>query len=179
MIGLKRGKVKLLPHNPKWSGFFEKEKKILSQALTGLIIDIQHIGSTAIPGIPAKPIIDIDIGIKSMKNSKNFIKILEDLSYKYRPDFGGLKTQLLFVKGPEAKRTHYIHLMKYNGSIWKKDLAFRDSLRKNKVRAGEYAKLKKELASKFADDRATYTANKARFIHKIISMVTDGHQQSP
>lgn len=173
MVGLKRGKVKLLPHNPKWSGLFEKEQKILSQALAGLIIDIQHIGSTSIPGIPAKPIIDIDIGIKSMKNSKNFIKIFEDLGYEYRPNFGGLKTQLLFVKGPEAKRTHYIHLMKYNGSIWKKDLAFRDYLRKNKEKAGKYANLKKELASKFADDRANYTAHKASFIRKAIRIVKD------
>lgn len=168
MIGLKRGTVKLLPHNPKWEELFEKEKNILSKALDGLIIDIQHIGSTSIPGIPAKPIIDISIGIKSMKNSKDFIKIFEDLGYEYRPDFGGPNTQLLFVKGPEEKRTHYIHLMRYSGSIWKNDLAFRHYLRKNKKRAKEYAYLKKELASKFADDRTHYTASKAKFIHETI-----------
>ena len=78
MIGLKRGTVKLLPHNPKWSEVFEKENKILVRALNGLVVDIQHIGSTSIPGIPAKPIIDISIGIKSMKNSRDFIKNFKD-----------------------------------------------------------------------------------------------------
>lgn len=170
MIGLKRGTVKLLPHNPKWSGVFEKERKKLSKALNDLVIDIQHIGSTSIPGIPAKPIIDISIGIKSMENSKNFIKIFEDLGYEYRPDFGGPTIQLLFVKGPEEKRTHYVHLMKYNGSIWKNDLAFRDYLRKNKKRAEQYASLKKELVKKFTDNRATYTASKTKFIHETIRM---------
>lgn len=170
MIGLKRGTVKLLPHNPKWADLFETEKKILLKALDGLVVDIQHIGSTSIPGIPAKPIIDISIGIKSMRNSKSFIKIFEDLGYEYRPEFGGPNIQLLFVKGPEEKRTHYIHLMKYNGSIWKNDLAFRDFLRGNKARAKEYAKLKEELAKKFVDDRTSYTSSKGNFIHETIKM---------
>lgn len=170
MIGLKRGTVKLLPHNPKWSDLFEREKKILLNALDGLVVDIQHIGSTSIPGIPAKPIIDISIGIKSMKNSRDFIKIFEDLGYEYRPDFGGPNIQLLFVKGPEEKRTHYIHLMKYNGGIWKNDLIFRDFLRRNKARAEEYAELKKELAKKFANDRTNYTASKGNFVHETIKM---------
>src|SRR5258708_935131 len=122
MIGLKRGIVRLLPHNPTWILIFEKEKQFLLSKLGDLIIDIQHIGSTAIPGIPAKPIIDISIGIKSMKNSKSFIKLFKKLGYEYRPDFGGPNIQLLFVKGPETLRTHYLHLMKYAGAIWKNDL---------------------------------------------------------
>lgn len=173
MIGLKRGTVKLLPHNPKWSEAFEKERKLLTKALDGMVVDIQHIGSTSIPGIPAKPIIDISVAIRSMKNSRDFIKIFEDLGYEYRPDFGGPNIQLLFVKGPEEKRTHYIHLMKYNGSIWRNDLAFRDFLRKNGKRAKQYASLKKELASKFANDRTTYTASKADFIHETIKIAKE------
>lgn len=174
MIGLKRGTVKLLPHNPRWSNAFEKEKKILLKTLNGLVVDIQHIGSTSVPGIPAKPIIDVSIGIKSMKNSRDFIKIFKNLSYEYRPDFGGPNIQLLFVKGPEEKRTHYIHLMRYNGSLWKSDLSFRDYLRTNKKRAEEYTKLKKELTGKFTNDRATYTARKADFIHETIRMAKLG-----
>jgi len=174
MIGLKRGTVKLLPHNPKWTEAFEKEKEVLSKALNGLVVDIQHIGSTSIPGIPAKPIIDISIGIKTMKNSKDFIKIFEDIGYEYRPDFGGPTIQLLFVKGPEEKRTHYIHLMKYNGSIWINDLAFRDYLRKNKDRAEQYANLKKKLAANFANDRTKYTASKANFILETVRIAKNG-----
>ncbi len=170
MIGLKRGIVRLTTYNSKWAQIFEKERKFLKRKLGNGIIDIQHIGSTSIPGMPAKPIIDISISIKSMKNSRDFIKLFEDLGYEYRPDFGGPNIQLLFVKGSESKRTHYIHLMKYQGSIWKNDLLFRDYLRKNKQKAQEYAVLKKDLAKKYSNDRVNYTTSKADFIQSVIKL---------
>ena len=173
MIGLKRGTVKLTPHNPKWLSIFEKEKQALFRILGDLVVDIQHIGSTSIPGIQAKPIIDISVGIKSMKDSRKFIPLLESIGYEYRPDFGGPTIQLLFVRGPEEKRTHYLHLMKHNGSIWKNDLTFRDFLRKDKKRAKQYSELKQDLAAKYADNRATYTASKADFIHQTIKLATN------
>lgn len=174
MIGLKRGTVRLLQYTSKWSKAFENEKKMLSKALNGSVIDIQHIGSTAIPGMIAKPIIDISIGTKSMANSKKLIPILQLLGYEYISEFGGPKIHLFFAKGSDENRTHYIHLMKYNGRIWRNDLLFRDYLRKNKERAQQYVKLKKTLAAKFADDRTIYTSSKAEFIHKTIKMAKLG-----
>lgn len=177
MIGLKRGTVKLLPHNPIWLQLFEEEKARLLQALGDKIIDIQHIGSTSIPGIVAKPIIDISVGIKSMKNSHQFIPLLEALGYEYRPNFGGPNIQLMFVKGEEKSRTHYLHLMKYNGQIWQDDILFREFLRRNPKRAKEYANLKQELAKQFADDRTRYTASKADFIKETLKIAKNNLDQ--
>lgn len=100
MIGLKRGTVKLMPHNKVWFSIFEKEKKHLKKKLGNLAIDIQHIGSTSIPGIPAKPIIDIAVGVRSLKDVKKFPKSLKSLGYKLRKK-GSTPHNILFVKGPE------------------------------------------------------------------------------
>lgn len=168
MIGLKRGTVKLLPHNKKWAGVFEKEKKILEKKLRGLAIDIQHIGSTAIPGIPAKPIVDMSLGVRVMKDAKKLIKPLNELGYEWKKEVGGPNIQLLFVRGPESKRTHYLHVFRYSGARWNNDLLFRDYLRKYRGRAKEYANLKRRLEKSFADDRYKYTAAKAKFIQDTI-----------
>ena len=170
MIGLKRGTVKLLPHNKKWKLLFEKEKRLFQKQLGGLAVDIQHIGSTSIPGIPAKPIIDVSIGVRVMKDAAKLVKPLQKLGYELRREFGGPHVQTLFVKGPESKRTHYLHVMKHRGTLWKNDLLFRDYLRKNPARAKQYTELKKKLAGKHADDRGTYTRRKAKFILETIKL---------
>ncbi|MDP2860788.1 MAG: GrpB family protein [bacterium] len=170
MIGLKRGTVKLVPHNPKWSELFEQEKQLLKNTFGDIIIAIEHIGSTAIPGIPTKPIIDMDIGVESLEVARNMKEKFEKLGYEHRPFVPGhikeeSKWQELYVKGPEAKRTHHAHITVYGNSHWKNDLLFRDYLRKNSARAKQYAELKQELAEKYADDRETYTKNKEQLIN--------------
>ena len=103
-----------------------------------------------------------------MGKSKEFIKPLKTLGYQLRPQVSTRK-HLLFVKGRESNRTHYLHLVKFNGQIWKNDTFFRDYLNKNKKVAEAYEKLKEELAEKFAKDRGRYTKAKEKFIEKIIS----------
>jgi len=99
----------------------------------------------------------------------------EKLGYEYRPFVPGhtkeeLKWQELYVKGPEANRTHHAHVTVYGNNYWKNDLLFRDYLRKNSVRAKQYAELKTELVEKHADDRGTYTKNKEQFINDTLEM---------
>lgn len=175
MIGLKRGTVKLVPHNSKWAVLFEEEKQLLKKTFGDTILAIEHIGSTAIPGIPAKPIIDINIGVKSLEVTRDMKEKFEKLGYEHRPFVPGktkddLKWQELYVRGPEAKRTHYVHVSVFGGSYWKNDLLFRDFLRKNPERAKQYAELKKQLAEKYSDNRATYTENKEQFINETLEM---------
>lgn len=174
MIGLKRGTVKLVPHNSKWAILFEKEKQILKKTFGNTILAIEHIGSTAIPGIPAKPIIDINVGVESLDVARNMKKKFEKLDYEHRPFVPGktkddLKWQELYVKGPGAKRTHHVHVTVLGNNYWKNDLLFRDFLRKNPKRAKQYAELKMELAEKHADDRGTYTKSKEHFINETIN----------
>ena len=175
MIGLKRGTIKLFPYNPKWEKLFEKEKQLLKKTFGDTIIGIEHIGSTAIPGVPAKPIIDIDVGVESLEIARSMKKQFEKLGYCHRPftpkkTKEGLKWEELYAKGPEANRTHYVHVTVYENNYWKNDLLFRDYIRKNSVRAGQYTKLKEKLAKKYHNNREAYTRNKEQFINDTLNM---------
>ncbi len=175
MIGLKRGTVKLVPHNPKWAELFDEEKQLLKKTFGDTILAIEHIGSTAIPGISAKPIIDINVGVESLDVARSMKEKFEKLGYEHRPFAPGktkddLKWQELYVKGPEAKRTHHVHVTVLGNNYWKNDLLFRDYLRKNANRAKQYTNLKQVLAEKHAEDRGTYTKNKEQFINETLEM---------
>ncbi len=162
-IGLKRLTVRLLSHNKKWEESFNFESK----KLQSLFAHIEHIGSTAIQSIVAKPIIDIDVGLFSMSESRKYIKPLKNLGYELRPSSSS-KNHLFFVKGKENKRTHYLHLIKYKGKIWNNDIFFRNYLNKYNKSAKSYEKLKIKLGKKFINDRTQYTKEKKEFIKKII-----------
>lgn len=168
MIGLKRGTVKLVPYDPSWSQEFEKEKKRLFDALGDLVVDIQHIGSTSIPGIPSKPIIDIDIGLRFAKEFPKCKGVLKSKGYYFRDNAHKSNVRMLFAKGPEEKRTHYIHVVKYDGKIWKQDILFRDYLINHKKEALKYTEIKNDLARKFGGNRGKYTKNKEDFIKRVI-----------
>jgi GrpB-like predicted nucleotidyltransferase (UPF0157 family) len=171
-IGLKRGVVKLVPHNNSWKKLFEKERKNLKNILGKDAVEIEHIGSTAIPRISAKPVIDVLVGLSSMKNTNKYVKILEKFGYFYRPKFGHKRQHLTFAKGNESSRTHYIHLVKHRGVIWKRDLGFRNYLQTHPSRAKQYDELKKKLEKKFPNDRRNYTKSKSEFILETNSMAT-------
>ncbi len=131
------------------------------------VLDIQHVGSTSIPEAKAKPIIDIAVGVKSLKNGEKCIKPLKQLGYEYKHS-AGIKGRHFFAKGSEKNRTHYIHIVKLNGRFWKNCILFRDYLRKHKRAVKEYNELKEKLAKKYKNDRDTYAAQKDSFIQKII-----------
>lgn len=169
MIGLKRGTVKLVQHQASWTERYEREKLAIRELLGNSVKDIQHIGSTAIPGIMAKPIIDILLGVKSLRWAKSRMNKLTILGYTFRPQPEKNRRQLLYVKGPESKRVIYLHIVRYGGSVWKKDIYFRDQLRKNATLARRYEKLKRALAKQFPNERAKYTALKLPFIFNVQS----------
>lgn len=165
MIGLKRGTVKIQRYNPKWRMSARKEINTLKKALKSFALDIQHIGSTAIPGMSAKPIIDIDVAVKSLKMVNDLIGPLKKLGYRYRV---GEPEKRLFVKGPDEKITHHLHILEFGSDIWENDLLFRDFLYKNKEEARQYSELKKELASRFYNDRKSYSDGKEALIKSIL-----------
>ncbi len=173
-LGLKRGTVELVPHNPKWQQLFEEEKKLLTDTFGGTVIAIEHVGSTAVPGLMAKPILDMNIAVASLEVALGMKDKFEKLSYEHRPfkpghTKEGLREQELYVKGPEEKRTHHAHVITYNSNSWKNDLFFRDYLRKHKEVASEYAGLKRKLAAEYKDDRYAYTDKKREFIKMVLS----------
>jgi GrpB-like predicted nucleotidyltransferase (UPF0157 family) len=167
-IGLKRGTVILKKYHKEWARAFEAEKKNLQNLLGHVALDIQHIGSTAVPGLVAKPIIDILMAVKSLGDVSSLRPLLEKAGYEYRKNGSGNK-QILFVKGPEELRTHYLHITELGGSVWQNDIAFRDYLRSHPKAVEEYQKIKEILASKYGDKREDYTAGKSEFIETILS----------
>lgn len=168
IIGLERKKVKLISYKPIWKKLYKKEENSLLNTLGKDVLDIQHVGSTSVSGVKSKPIIDIAIGIKSLKIGKKFISPLKRLGYEYRGN-AGVKGRLFFAKGSRKNRTHYLHVEKLNSKNWKNHIIFRDYLRQNKKAVKEYNKLKEKLAKQFKDDRDQYTARKDFFIRKIIN----------
>lgn len=173
-IGLKRGTVILEKHHQEWSEAFEAENESLKNLLGDLALDIQHVGSTSVPGLVAKPIIDMLMAVKSLEEVQSIRPLLENAGYEYREN-GSDQDQVLFVKGPEELRTHYLHITKLGSSVWKNDLAFRDYLRSHPEAVAEYEKLKKELASKHADNRTEYTTGKDAFIKSILHLAKLRH----
>ncbi len=163
MIGLKRKTIKLVPHQKSWDSFFQKEKNMLLTAIPNICIE--HVGSTAIPNIVAKPIIDIVIGIDKIKNFHLYKNKLKKLGFECHNNRGS-KFNKFFTKGPEDCRTIYVHLVKNKGKIWNKYINFRDILIKDIKLAKKYEELKLDLAAKFTN-RDDYTKAKAAFIKKV------------
>lgn len=167
MIGLESGKVMLAPYSEEWKKLYVNEKKLLKEAIGDLIIDIQHVGSTSIPGLIAKPIIDIAVGVNTLEIGEKCIIPLEQIGYEYKHD-AGIPGRHFFVKGSKDCRTFYLHLEQINSQIWKNHIYFRDFLEMHYELAVEYASLKAILADKYKNDRETYTLEKSAFIQNVL-----------
>lgn len=169
-IGLKQGVVELQSYNVEWEKDFGKEKSALKKMLGDVALDIQHMGSTAIYGMIAKPIIDINVAIKHLGIIDDLIKPLEKLGYKY---YGGEPGKRLFLKGSENNITHHLFIIELNSDFWRNDLLFRDYLRKNKDVAQQYANLKQGLVEKFYNNRISYAEGKSNFIEMVLNKAKD------
>lgn len=156
-------------YNSNWAIYFENEKKeILKLFLKLEIISIDHIGSTAIPGIKAKPTIDILIQINDNTNTDTIIKKIKSLNYQFIKRLDNPPPYMMFVKG--YSNTGFVGQVFHIHVRFKKDwneLYFRDFLRKNEIYAKEYEDLKIKLAKKHKNDREKYTEAKTSFIEKI------------
>ena len=168
MIGLKRGSVKLISHQEEWNKNAEKVILKLKQLLGDAAVDIQHVGSTAIASIYAKPIIDIVIGVRDLNDIVSYVRLLEQHDFVFRGE--DVEGQLLFVMGDFEKdtRTHHIHVVKWNGEEWNNYINFRDYLNCCPDKAMLYDACKKKLASQFPDDRRSYTAGKQELIECLL-----------
>ncbi|WP_260682015.1 GrpB family protein [Alkalicoccobacillus porphyridii] len=155
---------------PMWQVMGEEEKKKLFTLLGAFAVkEIEHIGSTSIPNLPAKPIIDMMAKIKDFGQLKEIIQVLEEFDWHYVPqDLDQREWRRYFVKVHNDKRVAHLHLVKEGTQRWDEHLKFRDTLRENKNVVQEYASLKKRLAIKFTDDREAYTEAKSQFIQSII-----------
>ena len=167
MLGLRYDLVKLCPSQKRWAKLYLLEKELIQSVLLIETVNIEHIGSTSVPGMPSKPILDIMIGLLDINRCSSIIECLEKIGYQY---FGecGREGRHFFVKGGPFNCTHHLHVVEYNGVFWKQYLAFRDLLRMNKELFRKYKLYKKSLAKKYKNNRNKYRYVKSRFINRTI-----------
>lgn len=159
--------IRLAPYDPSWPDKFVKERAALEAAIGNWATGgIHHVGSTAVPGLNAKPIIDILVGVDTLEASRACFETLATLGYLYAPY--RVEEMHWFCKPHPSRRTHHLHLVPTDSSRFRDELAFRDRLRASPEAAEEYADLKRDLAERFADDREAYTDAKTDFICRIL-----------
>lgn len=167
-MGLKRGMVTLMPYQEEWKENAESAIEKLKQLLGDAAVDIQHVGSTAISSIHAKPILDLVVGVRRLDDILPYVELLKQHHIIFRgKDTPG---QFLFVIGDfeEDTRTHHIHVVKWNGTQWKHYIHFRDYLNTYPEKAKLYEDCKKRLALQFSADRKQYTAGKQDLIEQLL-----------
>ena len=164
--------VEIVPYDSSWPIRFQEEADVLRRALaTWLAGAIEHIGSTAIPGLAAKPVIDIMAGVQTLEESRPAIAVATELGYSYAPYQAD--REHWFCKPSPAFRTHHLHLIPTGTPQWLRPIAFRDYLRAYATVAGEYEALKRRLAQEHRLDREAYTQAKRPFIDRITDMALE------
>lgn len=159
--------IRIVSYDPDWPRRFEEERDTLAAAIGAWAPGgIHHVGSTAVPGLDAKPVIDILVGTESLARSRACFEPLARLAYLYAPYRDD--EMHWFCKPHPSRRTHHLHLVPAGSKRFRDELAFRDYLRANPPAARNYGALKHQLAVEFKDDREAYTAAKADFIHSAL-----------
>jgi GrpB-like predicted nucleotidyltransferase (UPF0157 family) len=161
--------VRLHPYDPLWSSGFETERQRLTSLLPGVFLVIEHIGSTAVPGMPAKPIIDLLAGVASMALAKSIAERICASGYTASVEFNEtLVDRKWFMRWAAGHRTHHLHVVVQGSNLWHEHLAFRDALRSSPLLAARYAALKSQLAATHTNDREAYTDAKTEFIRSAL-----------
>jgi GrpB-like predicted nucleotidyltransferase (UPF0157 family) len=165
---VREGPVVVVPYDPDWPSRFETER-VLLEAVLALWLEggIHHIGSTAIPGIAAKPIIDMMAGVRDLERARTAFDPLRDEFYLYAPHRPGIAHH--FVKTSLQSVTHSLHLTEPESDLWRERLAFRDALRRDHALAAEYEALKLRLAQAHREDVAAYTRGKRAFVARVLA----------
>jgi GrpB-like predicted nucleotidyltransferase (UPF0157 family) len=164
-------KVEIVNYDPHWPVLFDEEARRLRATLDPtLIIGIEHFGSTAVPDLSAKPIIDILIAVRSLAEAQaTLVEALRNLDYVCWTE-NPKKDRMFFVKGMPpfgSRRSHHVHVTEPHGEMWKR-LAFRDYLRAHPQEAGIYERLKRRLATEHPTDREAYTDAKSAYIESVM-----------
>ncbi len=160
--------VKLLDHDSSWARVFDMEKSRLLSLLPDTFLGIEHIGSTAVPGLVAKPIIDILAGVESMAIAKSLATLLCSSGYTTSAEFNQtLSARQWFMRWANGHRTHHLHVVVHDSQTWHERLRFRDALLASTELAAQYAVLKQKLADEHANDRQAYTDAKTEFVRAL------------
>lgn len=159
--------IDIVEYDPRWVQDFLLEREVLCAALAPWLVGApEHIGSTAVPGLAAKPIIDIMAPVSSLEDSRAAIAAAAAAGYVHFP----YRAEVMhwFCKPSPSVRTHHLHLVPIGSRLWIERLAFRDALRADEKLRAEYRDIKLALAAQYRHDREGYTDAKAPFVHRVL-----------
>jgi GrpB-like predicted nucleotidyltransferase (UPF0157 family) len=169
-LGLESGTVRVVPYDPAWESLFAAEAARLRAAFVRSVpLRLEHMGSTAVPGLAAKPILDLLGGYPLGAPVAPYIAALVRAGYLHRGE-QGVPGREFFRRG--EPRTYHLHLVAEGGTVWREQLAFRDALRREPALCDAYAALKLELARQFPRDRKSYIEGKGAFVRRVIEQTS-------
>ena len=158
--------IRVVPHDAEWTRWFEEERAVLERVLAPWLEGgIHHVGSTAIPGIAAKPIVDMVAGVRDFEEARTAYEPLREHGYRYAPHREGIAHHF------EKCGRFGLHLTEPGSDLWRERLAFRDILRGDPALVAEYEALKLRLAQEDPRDLAAYTAGKREFVARVLATV--------
>lgn len=167
--------IELLPYDPAWAQQFADERRRVEAALGSLIGAVEHIGSTAIPGLSAKPIIDLMVAVQSLDAAPRCYEPLARLGYDYIQRYEAvIPHRRFFIRQVGTVRTHHLHMVEQDSPFWVEHLLFRDYLRAHPAAADAYEHLKRDLAAKFDKSREQYSDGKTEFVAMILERARKG-----
>ena len=158
-------RVEVVSYNSNWKETYKEESEKIKNILNDIIIDIRHIGSTAIPGIKAKPVIDILVEVKNIEEVDQYNYKMKELGYEVMGEYG-IPKRRFFRKGGN-NRTHHVHIFQVGNEEIERHINFKEYLITHPDNAREYSKLKEKLVNKYTCDIDNYSNGKSDFIKEI------------
>jgi GrpB-like predicted nucleotidyltransferase (UPF0157 family) len=168
--------VEVVPFDPAWPATFEVLRERIAPALGELAVGIEHVGSTAVPGLDAKPIVDIDVVIRYADDFTTAAQRLASLGYVHLGDLGIIGREAF--RAPAGSPRHHLYVCASGSASLQAHLTLRDALRGDPALAAAYGALKRDLAAEFRDDRDSYTEGKTAFIRSVLLDVREGRRRS-
>lgn len=166
--------VRISEHDSRWAAQFVEERDQLLDILPGRFAAIEHIGSTSVPGLSAKPIIDILAGVSALSEADALLVPLCMHGYETSAEFNAtLPDRRWLMRHAFGRRTHHLHLVVFGGEQWIRHLQFRDLMRADSAIAARYGRLKQELAERHRHDREAYSLAKTAFIDAVLTPVAE------
>ena len=165
------GPIVVRDYDPAWAALFERERTHVRDALGPIVVTVEHVGSTAVPGLAAKPIIDLLVAVRSLPEARSrCVQPLQALGYTYMAEYESwLPGEMMFRKGPPGPWTHHVHVTEPSSPRWQELVLIRDYLRGHADVAAAYGDLKKALALVFGDDIIGYRNAKGPFLQAVMA----------
>lgn len=164
--------VVVSPYSNEWPNLFRALEEDLIRMFQPTSIAVEHIGSTSVPGLAAKPVIDVLLGAASLAEIESKIKLLNEHGYEYVSKYEReIPERRYFVRSPASSLRVHIHAVELGSRIWREHLAFRDALRNDLSLRAQYQSLKLQLAEQFVNDKSAYSAAKNPFIESVLAAI--------